>query len=107
MDGLVSGASSVVGDLGSMVLDPSAFGTFGSSVAGANSSMQQQLLSGLNQTVTLLGKISQNVRTAGQDYVAADAAVARSFGGGGPSNPKGEFNGGVDAGLSTDLATLK
>lgn len=106
MDGLVSGTSSVVGDLGSMVLDPAAFGTFGSSVASANSSMQQQLLNGLNQTMALLGKISQNVRTAGQDYVAADAAVAQSFGGT-PSNPRGELNGGVDAGLSTDLATLK
>jgi hypothetical protein len=78
-DVAVSSGCGVTNDVSSQVLDASAFGGIGSCVGAANCAMQDQLNSGLNQTMQLLGNVNGNVLTSANGYACADSAIAQDF----------------------------
>jgi hypothetical protein len=80
---LAGKSSSVVSELGSLVLDVLSFAQIGSTVGSANSSLQSSLTQALGKVSKLLQDIGQLVGTSGQGYAAADQAVAQSLGSGG------------------------
>jgi len=79
---LAGRTSSVTSELMSMSLDATAFASIGSAVASANSALQNQILQNLTALTRLIAQTNQSVATSAQNYVAADTAVAQSFGGG-------------------------
>src|ERR1700730_2368668 len=79
---LASHTSSLTSDLMSMSLDGTTFAGIGSAVASANSALQREFLQNLTALTQLIEQTNQSVATSAQNYVAADTAVAQSFGGG-------------------------
>jgi hypothetical protein len=98
ISGLVSSGSGVADDLGSQVLAGSAFAEIGSDVAAASSTMQDQLSSGLNQTMGLLGTLNTNIQASANGYAELDSAIADGFGGLGSGNNPGIGGSGNNSG---------
>lgn len=79
--GLVSSMTDGISQFGSSLVDGTAFSLIGSPVASANSALQGNLMTGLNQTAQLLTTVNQNVSTAATNYANADTAIAQAYGG--------------------------
>ncbi len=79
--GLTGNLGEVISGLESTVLEASAFATLGGAVAGANNTLQSQLVSALRSAMQLLQSINQHVQTASDDYASTDTAVAQGYGG--------------------------
>lgn len=86
-DSLLSSGSSILGELGSAQLSASAFAVIGAPVAGANSSLDLNLLNGMSRLLQVLENTNQNVCTAADNYATADNEIAQAYGGNATATP--------------------
>ncbi|MDI5978513.1 WXG100 family type VII secretion target [Amycolatopsis magusensis] len=91
---LGSTAMETTRDLDRLVLDGLAFAQIGGSVAGANASMQQQLVSGFSRFVNLIEDLTEKLKSAVDGYDDADRATAQGYGGGNGEVQQAQAQGG-------------
>jgi hypothetical protein len=79
--GIIMQTVNAVLDLESMVVAPTSFATIGSTVASANTQLQEQQVTSMRSLLKLLQQVNDLVKQSVDAYDSADQAVSAGYGG--------------------------